>query len=55
VHDGADALLSLRGHPDEQRRYIGELPFDVRLLLCMWLTDTDLASKLIRAGVTRTR
>ena len=34
VHDGADALLTM---------------FDVRLVLCMWLMDTDLAAKLIRA------
>ena len=53
VHDSADALLSLRGDPDVQRRYIGELPFDVRLLLAMRLLHTELVSKLIRAGVTR--
>lgn len=49
VHDGADALLTMRGHLTEQQRYIGGLPFDVRLVLCMWLMDTDLAAKLIRA------
>ena len=49
VHDGADALLTMRGHLAEQHRYIGGLPFDVRLVLCMWLMDTDLAAKLIRA------
>lgn len=53
VHDGADALLTMRGHPDEQCRYVGELPFDVRLVLCMWLMDTDLAAKLIRAFCTK--
>lgn len=49
VHDGADALMTMRGDLTEQHRYIGELPFAVRLVLCMWLMDTDLASKLIRA------
>ena len=49
VHDGADALLLMRGNLAEQHRYIGGLPFEVRLVLCMWLMDTDLAAKLIRA------
>ena len=49
VHDAADALLTLREHLAEQHRYIGGLPFDVRLVLCMWLMDTDLAAKLMRA------
>ena len=49
VHDGADALLNMRGHLTEQHQYLSGLPFDVRLLLCMWLMDTDLAAKLIRA------
>lgn len=49
VHDGADALLTLRGCLVEQHRYISGLPFLVRLVLCMWLMDTDMASKLIRA------
>lgn len=49
VHDGADALLNMRGNLAEQQRYITGLPFTVRLVLCMWLSDTNLASKLIRA------
>jgi hypothetical protein len=49
VHDGADALLNMRGNLAEQQRYITGLPFMVRLVLCMWLMDADLASKLIRA------
>lgn len=48
VHDGADALLTMRGHLAEQHRYISGLPFEVRLVLCMWLMDTDLAAKLVR-------
>lgn len=46
VHDGADALLAMRHHPGEQMRYVSELSFDVRLVLCMWLLDCDLADKL---------
>ena len=52
VHDGADALLTMRGDLVEQHRYISGLPFEVRLVLCMWLMDTDLAAKLIRAVYT---
>lgn len=51
VHDGADALLALRGNLPEQHRYISGLPSNVRLVLCMWLLDTDLAAKLVRAGL----
>ena len=35
VHDGADALLTMRGDLVEQHRYICELPFEVRLVLCI--------------------
>lgn len=49
VHDGADALLLMRGNLAEQHRYIRELPFTVRLVLCMWLKDMNLAAKLVRA------
>lgn len=53
VHDGADALLTMRDHLAEQHRYIGGLPFDVRLALCMWLIDADLAAKVIRVVYTK--
>ena len=53
VHDGADALLTMRGDPEEQHRYVQDLPHEVRLVLCMWLMDTDLAAKLIRAGYAK--
>lgn len=46
VHDGADVLLALREQPDAQLRYVARLPSDVRLALCMWLLDTELAAKL---------
>ena len=54
VHDGADALLAMRRHPDEQMRYVSELPFEVRLVLCMWLLDCDLAEKLASRAPTFT-
>lgn len=53
VHDGASALLEMRGHPAEQRRYIAGLPFEVRLVLVMWLMDTGTAARLIRAACSR--
>ena len=52
VHDGADALLAMRRFPDEQMRYVSELPFEVRLVLCMWLLDCDLADKLATRALT---
>jgi hypothetical protein len=48
VHDAADAVLARTGRPAVQRRYVAELPSDVRLVLCMWLMDTGLAAKLVR-------
>ena len=53
VHDGADALLALSGDIEEQHRYVCRLPFDVRLVLCMWLSDTNMACKLIRAATAK--
>jgi len=53
VHDGADALLTMRGHPEEQHRYVQDLPHEVRLVLCMWLMDTGLASRLVRATLAQ--
>ena len=50
VHDAADALLTMRGQFERQSIYLAGLPFTVRLVLCMWLTDTELAAKLIRVA-----
>lgn len=50
VHDAADALLTMRGHPERQRGYLAGLPFTVRLVLCMWLIDAELAARLIRVA-----
>ena len=53
VHDAADALLTMRGQSERQRGYLAGLPFTVRLVLCMWLTDTELAAKLIRVAYSK--
>ncbi len=39
-------LRHVRGH-------LAGLPFTVRLVLCMWLTDTELAAKLIRVAYSK--
>jgi hypothetical protein len=49
VHEAADALLAHRGDPAAQRAIVAGLPDPVRLLTCMWLLDTELAAKVIRA------
>lgn len=54
VHDAADSLLAMRGQSERQRTYLAGLPFTVRLVLCMWLTDADLAAKLILVAYTKT-
>ena len=53
VHDAADALLTMSGQTKRQRSYLAGLPFNVRLVLCMWLTDTELAAKLIRFAYSK--
>ena len=53
VHDAADVLLTMRGQSERQRGYLAGLPFTVRLVLCMWLTDTELAAKLIRVAYSK--
>lgn len=53
VHDAADAMLTMRGQSERQRGYLAGLPFTVRLVLCMWLTDTELAAKLIRIAYSK--
>ena len=53
VHDAADAMLTMRGQSERQRGYLAGLPFTVRLVLCMWLTDTQLAAKLIRVAYSK--
>jgi hypothetical protein len=40
--------MTLSGSPAEQVRYIAAMPFETRLVLCMWLMDTNLAAKMIR-------
>ena len=53
VHDAANTLLKMRGQSERQRGYLVGLPFTVRLVLCMWLTDTELAAKLIRGAYSK--
>lgn len=53
VHDGADALLLMKGCRDEQARYVDGLPFNVRLVLCMWLRDMGMASKLVAVAMAQ--
>ena len=53
VHDAADAMLTMRVQSERQRGYLAGLPFTVRLVLCMWLTDTELAAKLIRVAYSK--
>ncbi len=53
VHDAADAMLTMRGQSERQRGHLAGLPFTVRLVLCMWLTDTELAAKLIRVAYSK--
>lgn len=49
VHGSADYLLQAAGRPKEQKKFIASLAFDHRLILCMWLIDTELATKIIKA------
>jgi hypothetical protein len=51
VHDAADAVLARAGRPAAQRKYVADLPSDVRLVLCMWLSDTGLAARLTRRAI----
>lgn len=53
VHDGADTLLSMRGQVQLQQEYINGLPFTLRLVLCMWLMDTEMAAKIVRSALSR--
>ena len=53
VHDAADAMLTMRGQSERQRGYLAGLPFTVRLVLCMWLTDTGLAARLIQIAFAK--
>ena len=46
VHDAADHLLENAGDPMMQRALVMALPADIRLVLCMWIYDLDLAATL---------
>jgi hypothetical protein len=53
VHGAADSLLGRAGEPLAQRAIVAALPADVRLVLCMWIHDLDLAVKLTAAVIGR--
>lgn len=46
VHDAADSLLEYASDPKMQRVIVKALSADVRLVLCMWIHDLDLAVTL---------
>jgi hypothetical protein len=46
VHDATDALLQHSGKPKLQRAVIASLDDMTTLMLCMWLLDTDFASRI---------
>ena len=46
VWTGADQLLRDAGNPTVQRAFVEQLPDAVRLVLCMWIMDLELAGKL---------
>ena len=50
VHTAADTLLAQRGDVSAQRATVAALPADVRLVLCLWVLDTGLAAKILRAA-----
>ena len=47
------ALLRLEGQVASQRAYVAGLSPDLRLLLCMWIMDTGLPQKIVRALAPR--
>ena len=54
VWDAADRLLRDAGNPPAQRAYVEGLSAAVRLVLCMWILDLDLAGKLYALAVNPT-
>lgn len=49
----AEAMSSMRGSRGRQQDCLAGLPFSVRLVLCMWLMDVKMASRLIRLAYSR--
>lgn len=54
VWDAADRLLRDAGNPTAQRASVEGLSAAVRLALCMWVLDLDLAGKLYALAVNPT-
>jgi len=53
VHDAADRMLDRVGDPQAQRALIKTLPGDVRLVLCMWIQDLNMAVRMTTAVLWR--
>lgn len=53
VHTTADALLRLAGYPDLQRAVVANMSPVARKVLCMWISDMDLAYKLAITAAKR--
>jgi len=47
IAETAGQLIQAKGRPEQQRELVNSLDRNNRLVLCMWLIDTDLASKLV--------
>ena len=47
IADTASELLRVEGQPKQQGRLVRGMAPDKRLVLCMWLIDTELAAKMV--------
>ena len=47
IAETAGRLIDAKGQPGQQRELVNSLDRDKRLVLCMWLIDSDLAGKLV--------
>ena len=47
IAEMAGQLIQATGKPTQQREFVARLNAENRLMLCMWLLDSGLASKLI--------
>lgn len=46
IADGVGELKKLRGNPQAQIEFVSKLEQGSRLLLCMWIMDMDLLSRI---------
>jgi len=47
IAETAGQLIQAKGQPRDQRALVEGMGRDKRLVLCMWLIDTDMADKLV--------